>query len=498
MTRQLVTESIVLTLVGAAIGLLLGWWGLRVFEALRLNQMPRGSEVAVDATVVVFILALALLVGVVIGVIPVLHTLRIDLSQVFRADSRTGTSGRGARILRRVLAVTQIAFALVLLVGAGLLLASFRQVLAVKPGFSAANLVTGTVALPSVRYKGDPELRAFARLSLEKIRALPGVVQAGATDSIPFGHNSSDSLIYAEGYVMKPGESVISPSRIVATPGYFETMRVPLLEGRLFDARDTADSLKAVVVDQRLARKFWPDGSPVGRRMWQPTGSQDLVQPSANSRWYTVVGVVGSVKLRALVDPDERVGAYYFPNEQNPRDDLTFAVRTAGEPSAIVPALRKAITEVDPELPLFDLQTMEERIAESLVARRSPMLIALGFGAVALFLAGVGIYGVLAYMVAQRTREIGIRMALGSTAERIFKLVLREGVLLLAAGFALGLAGTFVLARYLESQLFGVRPMDPYVLAGVAATLAAAAIVACVLPAYRAARVDPIIALRQE
>jgi predicted permease len=297
---------------------------------------------------------------------------------------------------------------------------------------------------------------------------------------------------------MKPGESVISPSRIIAAPGYFEAMRVPLLEGRLFDARDTADSLKVVIVDQRLARKFWPSSSPVGKRMWKPNSPQELIQPGPNSSWYTVIGVVGSVKLRALVDPDERVGAYYFPNEQSPRDDLTFAVRTAGDPSAIVPALRKAITEVDAELPLFDLQTMEERIAESLVARRSPMLIALGFGAVALFLAGVGIYGVLAYMVAQRTRELGIRMALGSTAERIFKLVLQEGVLLLAAGFTLGIAGTLVLARYLESQLFGVRPMDPYVLAGVAAILAAAAIVACVLPACRAARVDPIIALRQE
>ena len=496
--RQMVTESLLLTICSALIGLVLGWWGMRIFTILRLNEIPRGSEIAMDGTVVVFILALAFLVGVAIGIIPVLHVLKADLNLLFRSEGRTGTSGRGARFLRNALAVAQIAFALILLVGAGLLLASFRQVLAVKPGFSAENVLTGTVALSAVQYKGDPELRTFMGRALEKIRALPGVVVAGVTDSIPFGQNSSDSVIFAEGYIMKPGESAVSPNQVVVTPGYFEAMRVPLIEGRLFDSRDTADSLNVIIVDQRLARKFWPGSSPVGRRMWRPSGPEDLLQPGANSRWYAVVGVVGSVKLRALVDPDERAGAYYFPYDQSPRSSPTFAVRTAGELPAMIPALRKSIMEVDAGLPLFDVRTMEERIDESLIARKSPMVLAMGFGLVALFLAGVGIYGVLAYAVAQRTREIGIRMALGSTAERTFKLVVGEGFMLLGAGFALGLAGTFALAKYVESLLFGVRPMDPYVLAGVAAILALAAVVACVLPAQRAARVDPVVALRQE
>jgi len=496
--RQMVTESLLLTSCSALIGLVLGWWGMRIFTILRLNEIPRGSEIAMDGTVVVFILALAFLVGVAIGIIPVLHVLKADLNLLFRSEGRTGTSGRGARFLRNALAVAQIAFALILLVGAGLLLASFRQVLAVKPGFSAENVLTGTVALSAVQYKGDPELRTFMGRALEKIRALPGVVVAGVTDSIPFGQNSSDSVIFAEGYIMKPGESAVSPNQVVVTPGYFEAMRVPLIEGRLFDSRDTADSLKVIIVDQRLARKFWPGSSPVGRRMWRPSGPEDLLQPGANSRWYTVVGVVGSVKLRALVDPDERAGAYYFPYDQSPRSSPTFAVRTAGELPAMIPALRKSIMEVDAGLPLFDVRTMEERIDESLIARKSPMVLAMGFGLVALFLAGVGIYGVLAYAVAQRTREIGIRMALGSTAERTFKLVVGEGFMLLGTGFALGLAGTFALAKYVESLLFGVRPMDPYVLAGVAAILALAAVIACVLPAQRAARVDPVVALRQE
>ena len=496
--RQMMTESLVLTISSALIGLLLGWWGMRIFSALRLNEIPRGSEIAMDGSVAIYILALAVAVGAGIGLIPVVHMHRAHLNLLFRSEGRTGTSGRGARFLRNALVVTQIAFALILLVGAGLLLASFRQVLAVKPGFAAENVLTGSVALPSVQYKGDPELRAFMNRALERIRALPGIVVAGATDSIPFGHNSSDSVILAEGYVMKPGESVVSPNQVVVTPGYFEAMRVPLIEGRLFDSRDTADSLKVIIVDQRLARKFWPDSSPVGRRMWRPGGPEDLVQPGANSRWYSVVGVVGSVKLRALVDPDERAGAYYFPYEQSPREAPTFAVRTAGELPAMIPALRKSIMEVDAGLPLFDVRTMEERIDESLIARKSPMLLAMGFGLVALFLAGVGIYGVLAYAVAQRTREIGIRMALGSTRERIFRLVAREGFMLLGIGFTLGLVGTLALAKYVESLLFGVRPVDPYVLAGVAAILALAAVIACALPAQRAARVDPVVALRQE
>jgi predicted permease len=497
MTRQLLTESVILTGAGSVAGLLLGWWGLRIVDTLRLNRLPRGSEIAVDSQVVGFILLLALGVSILIAVAPLLHTFRVDLPMALRAEGRTGTSARGTRAVRNALVITQIAFALVLLAGAGLLLSSFRHVLAVKPGFAAAGVLTGSVALPSARYRNDTELVSFARQSLERIRALPGVAAAGMTTIIPFGDSNSDSVIMAEGYVPKPGESLISPSRSVVSTGYFEAMRVPLIEGRLFDSTDAATAPKTIIVDQRLARKFWPDSSPIGKRMWQPQSPEDLVQPTEKARWYRVVGVVGSVKLRALVDPDERAGAYYFPWEQGPADDVTFAIRTAGDPSALVPALRRAVVEVDPELPVFDLRTMEERISESLISRKSPLLLALGFAVVAVFLAGIGIYGVLAYTVAQRRREIGIRMALGSSSEGIFRLIAREGLLLLAFGFTLGFAGTAGLSRYVESVLFGVRPLDPAVLAAVAGILAAVAVSACLLPAQRAARVDPITALRE-
>ncbi len=496
--RQLMTESLVLTGCSAALGFLLGFWGLKILDILGIDHMPRGSEIHVDAITVLYTLALALVIGLVIGAIPVVHAMGGDLATLLHAEGRTGTSGRRSRLVRNALVISQVAFALVLLMGAGLLLASFRRVLAVNPGFAPDHVITGTVALPRTRYKGDVEQRAFMDQALERIRAIPGVVSAGATDTIPMGDNYSDSVIMAEGYQMKPGESVISPQRSSITPGYFEAMRVPLIAGRLFDQRDNENSQKVLVIDDRLAQKFWPHTSPIGKRMWQPNSPQDLIQPSQNARWYTIVGVVGSMKVRGLVDTDERVGAYYFPFKQSTNSEMTFAVRTLGDPQSVVPAMRRAITNLDSELPLYDVHTMEQRIQESLVDRRSPMLMSTAFGIVALFLAGVGIYGVLGYTVSLRTKEIGIRMALGGTAKRIFKLILQEGFTILAIGFGLGLTGIVVLSRYLQTVLYGIKPLNPLVLGGVAILLAMVGIAACFVPARRAAKIDPVIALREE
>ena len=497
-TRQLITESVVLTLCSACLGLLLGYWGLRVLNVLGADQLPRGNEIRMDTVVVFFVLGLAFVVGLFIAAIPVVHAMKTNLSDLLRSEGRTGTSGRGARLLRKVLVVSQVAFALILLMGAGLLLASFRRVLAINPGFVSNQVLTGTVALPKVQYPGDKELRAFMDQALQRIRALPGVAAAGATDTIPMGGNYSDSVIMAEGYQMKPGESLISPQQIVVTPGYFEAMRVPLIEGRLFDESDTATSPHVLVIDQQLAHKFWPHTSPLGKRMWQPNSPQDLIQPGKDARWYTVVGVVGNMKTRALVDSDARVGAYYYPYEQNPDSMMTFAIRTAGASTSVASAVRGVITGLDSGLPLYDVAPLQERLQQSLVERKSPMLLAMVFAGVALLLAGVGIYGVLAYTVTLRTKEIGIRMALGGTAERIFKLILQEGILILVIGFGLGLVGTLALDRYLQSILYGVKPFSPFVLASVTGALAITGIIACLVPAQRATRIDPVVALRQE
>ena len=496
-TRQLLTESLLVTSAGAAVGVLLGAWGLRLLNLLHIDRIPRGAQISLDRTGALYVLGLSLMAAAAIGAIPLAQGLRVNLTSVLRDDARTGSRGRGGRVLQNGLAVAQVAFALVLLMGAGLPTASFRQVIAIHPGFVPDEVVTGSLALPAARYRDAAALRAFADRALEKVRALPGVVQAGITNTIPFGSDFNDSVILAEGYTMQPGESLISGDNMSVTPGYFEAMRVPLREGRVFDGRDTPDSPRVIVIDERLARKFFPGTSPVGRRMWRPTGPEAFKNPEQGT-YYTIVGVVGSVKLRALVDVEERIGSYYFPFSQNTDSGVTFAVRTAVDPEAVAAGIRRVVGEVDPELPVFDALTMRQRIDGSLTSRRSPMLLSLGFAAVALLLAAVGIYGVLAYLVSRRTREIGIRVALGSDAARTFRLVFSEGAAIVALGLAVGVLGSWGLSRYLASLLYAVRPLDPAIMALVALIMTAVALLATTLPAWRAARVDPIIALRQE
>jgi predicted permease len=402
-------------------------------------------------------------------------------------------------MLRNGLVVGQVGFALVLLVGAGLLLASFRQVLALDPGFQQGRRVlTAKISLPDARYAEGNALRAFTARILERARSLPGVAQAGATDIIPLGGSYSSSVIIAEGYEMKPGESVVSPSRIVATSGYFKAMGIPLIEGRTFDERDTEEALPAIIVDRQLAERFWPNESALGKRLYRPNSPKDLLAITEETEFLTVVGVVGYVRFRSLVEPDEPVGAYYYPYEQMPRRRICLAIKTAGDPSTLVGALRRELAQIDPQLPLYDIHTMQERLDETLVTRRSPVLLALVFGAVALFLSALGIYGVLAYLVTQRTKEIGIRVAMGSDAKSIFRLILREGLAIVAIGFAIGIGGALAMSRSIESLLFGVRPLDATVMLSSATILAIVALIACSVPAARATRIDPVEALNAE
>jgi predicted permease len=275
-------------------------------------------------------------------------------------------------------------------------------------------------------------------------------------------------------------------------------MGIPLEKGRHFDERDTEDTGRTIIIDERLAGKFWPDDNPVGKRMYFPTNPADLLAITEETVFYTVVGVVGDVRLKGLVDTEERVGTHYLPYEQAPRRTLTLAVKTVPTPTSLVGSVRRELGGIDPELPFYDVQTMQERLDASLVTRRSPMLLAMIFGAVALLLAAIGIYGVLAYLVTQRTKEIGIRLALGSDAKRVFGLVLKEGLAILAIGFALGIGGALALARSIESVLFGVQPLDAAVLVSATTLLAVVALVACSLPATRATRINPVVALNSE
>ena len=495
LTRQLLTETVVLTIAGGGLGLILGQGMLAGLTRLGLDRLPRGTEIHMDAVVVLFTLGLALLVGLLIGLVPVLQLRHMNLNQAFREESRSGTSGRATRTVRRLLVTSQVAFAFMLLVGAGLLFTSFRRVVAIDPGFRPEGVLTARVAPPPARYKEDADLRTFGTRLLERVRSSGAVRQTGLVSHIPFGSDFSDSVILAEGYQPKPGESLISPYSVNVTPGYFEAMSIPLVEGRLFSEGDTPESPKVIIVDEKLARRFWGRSSPIGRRLFKPDSPQDLTTPGPKARWFTVVGVVREIRMAGFVAADDRVGAYYTPFAQDPFRTMTLAIRASGSRSDLVAGVRAAVRSIDPELPLFSVMTLEDRMSDTLVDRRTPMVLALGFAIVALFLAAIGIYGVLAFQVSQRTREIGIRMALGSNARGIFGLVIKEGLALLGVGFVAGLAGALAIRRTMETQLYGVTGMDPAVLAAVAVVLGCVAVAACSLPARRAARISPLLAL---
>jgi predicted permease len=370
-------------------------------------------------------------------------------------------------------------------------------VLAIDPGFRADGVLTSQISLPAARYADDAALRsAFERL-LSGLRAIPGVTAAGLTNSLPFGGDYSDSVILAEGYRMAPGESLISPSQIVVSEGLVEALGMSVVRGRAFDARDGAGAPRTVIVDEPLAERFWAGQDPIGRRMYFPNDPNDILRTPADDEWLTVVGVVRAVRLRALASGGTSglFGACYLPLAQSPDRGVALVVRTDQTPQGLTPGVRAAVRGVDPAVPVYDVATMTERLDGALTDRRTPMILAVAFAGVALLLAAVGLYGVLAYQVAQRSREIGIRMALGASAPGIFQMVLREGGMVVGAGAVMGLVGAWLLRQTLQAQLYEVDAMDPRVLALVALVLAAVALVACVLPARRAASTDPAQAL---
>jgi predicted permease len=497
--RQLVTEALLLTIIGGALGLVLGYWSLDALAWLGLSDLPRAHEIRMDGAVFAFTLGLAALLGVVVGAAPVVQLARVSLSGVLREEGRTGTAGRGARYVRRGLVVSQVAIAFVLLIGAGLLLTSFQRLLGVDPGFVPEHVLTvRTHPMPSA-YPDDAALTAYTNRALERLRALPGIESVGATSFLPFSWNASSSVVVAEGYTPAPGESVVSPSQLYVTPGYLEALKVQLKRGRFFTDADGTDTTRAIILDERLAEKFWPGADPIGRRMYLPERPEDIVTPRPDVKYMQVVGVVGTVKLKGLVEGEHaRAGAYYMPYAQSPSREISFAIRSRGDLASTTAAVERALAEIDPAVKAYDVFAMSERISRSLDQRRAPMVLSIAFGVVALLLASVGLYGVLAYQVSQRTREIGIRMALGSDPGSILRLVLGEGVALVAVGLAGGLAGAVLLRGVIASQLYGVGALDPLVMVAAIVVLAATSLTASFGPARRAAKVSPVVALSQQ
>ena len=499
LARQLLTESVVLTGAGGSMGLLIGYWGMSLLETIGIDRLPRAQEIAMDGTVIGATLLLALVVGLLIGIIPVTGALRTDIGSVFREDGITGTSSKGALFVRRALVTTQVAVALVLLIGAGLMLASFQEILGLDLGYETPNVLTGQATLPLARYVDGPDMRGFADEFLAEIRAVPGVVHAGATSVFPLSGTYTDSVVLAEGHIMQPGESLLSPAQVRVTPGYLEAMGIELIQGRYFDDTDVPGVFRAVIVDQRLADRFWPDINPLAKRLHYPSDGGNITAITEQTVFLNVVGVVENIALRdVVIEEGDSVGTYYLPYAQSPTRNLTFAVKTTGAPGAVAGPIRAALARIDSQLPFFNVRSMEDRLADVVGPRRTPVVLALGFAVVALFLAAVGVYGVLAYLVTTRTREIGIRLALGSGAPQVFRLVLREGLNIVGVGVALGLLGSYALRSALQSQLYGVEPLDPMVWGAVAGLLIVVALLACVLPAHRATRVNPVVALSQQ
>jgi predicted permease len=487
---QMLTESLVLALLGGVLGVIVGWLAVRGFSSFAMPDLPRSAEIAVDATTLLAAFGVAAVAGLLFGALPVARLFRADLSSVFRDEGRSGTASRATHAWRGALVVAQVALAFALLVGAGLMIASFARTLGVDPGFRPTNVLTAAVSLPVTRYADAAARRNFSDQLLERVRAVPGVESADITDVLPFGGSYNASAVMAEGYEPGPGESLVAPVNSRVGVEYFDAMGIRVRAGRAFDRGDIAGALPVAIVDRTLAQRYWPNEDAIGRRIAPGVPIDGMA-----AEFRTIVGVVDDVRVRSLTG-DEPIGHFYVPVAQEPTAQPFIVVRTALPPETITNALRTAVLDLDADLPLHGVRTLETRLAESLAAERLRMILLGAFGVLALFLAATGLYGVLAYSVAQRQAEIGIRMALGSSAAAIFALVLRQGARLVAIGLAFGVIGSIVLGRIVRSMLYGVAPADPVVLLGVLAALTATAFAACVLPARRAMQVEPMSAMR--
>ncbi|HSL72689.1 MAG TPA: FtsX-like permease family protein, partial [Longimicrobiales bacterium] len=438
-------------------------------------------------------LGLSIIAGLFFGTIPVVRVLRGSLTSVFREQGRTGTASRKALAVRGGLVVAQVSTAFALLIAAGLMIASFLRTLQVETGFTAENLITASVALSPTRYTNAEQRTAAQEQILARVRAIPGVAAAGATDVLPFTSDRNSSAFSPADYVPQPGESVYAPVNSAVSPGYFEAMGIELVRGRWFDHTDTRQSQRVFVIDEWLANRYWPGQDPIGKQAFEGVRGIGL---DDDIELRTIVGVVKNVRV-AGYNGDQPNGHFYYAAPQRSIARFYVVIRTRVEPTSLVGALRAAVTGYDPDLPVYDVQTMKERMADSLAADRLRLFLVIGFAFIALFLSAVGLYGVLAYTVTQRTSEMGIRMALGSSAREIFRLVLIHGLRLTAIGLGIGLTASLALSRLIRGLLFNVQPNDPLVFVSVLVVLAVTAALACLLPARRATRIDPLVALKE-
>jgi putative ABC transport system permease protein len=485
LARQLLTECLLLAMTGSAAGLLLASWLISLFGSLdstnALGEMGRVAAITIDLRALGFTFLITLVTGLLFGLLPALRLSRTDLNVSLKEDGRGG--GLHGRSLRNALMVSEVALAIVLLIGAGLLIRSFAKLLDVDPGYRAENLLTGRIALPP-RYRDNSQRAQFYERILQRLTALPGVAAVGATSHLPLTGYNMGATLRVEGRSLQPGEREPSAPIARVNPDYFRTMGISLRAGRLINDSDTQDSPGVALLSETLARRLFPNEDSLGKRL------------SVAGMNTTVIGVVNDIRYTGLDGEIEQ--AVYLSYRQLPRSGMALVLRGAVEPLSLAPALRNAVREIDPALPVYDVMTMNERLSNSVAARRFNLLLLGGFAALALLLAGVGVYGVISYVVTQRTYEIGIRMALGAQSADVARLFVKQGMALVLRGVALGSVGAFALTRVMKSLLFGVGATDPLTFAVITLLLISVALLACWIPARRATKVDLMITLRRD
>ncbi len=488
LVRQMLFESLLLALLGGAAGLLLANYSRYALSWLDPGAIPRLEETSLDARALGFTMALAFLTSLIFGLAPALQAARTDVNQQLK-EGGAGSQSSGELRLRSLLVVTEVALATVLLVGAGLMIRSFARLLEVDTGLKAENVLTAQLSLSQAKYTEDHQVAAFYQQLLERLKAQPGILSAGAISILPFSGVSGDYGFGVEGYTPpSPGVEPDEEAREVA-PGYFRTLGIRLLRGRLLDESDGADSPKVALVSESLARKYWGERDPIGGRI-------KLWGLDSDGPWWTVVGVVGDVRHFGLEAETKPI--LYLPNTQRTVRRMAIVVRAEADPAAMANVVSRQVFALDPEQPVSHMKTMERLISTSAAGPRFRTLLIGLFAGLAILLAAVGLYGVISYTIGQRTREIGIRMALGASPGNVLSLVVRQGMTLALGGLALGLCASWALTRLIKDFLFNVSATDPATFAAIAAMLACVALLACYLPARRAMKVDPMVALRRQ
>jgi predicted permease len=491
--RQLLTESVLLAVCGGGLGIIFALVSVHWTRVLGPRSVPRLADVGIRGDALLFTLLISVASGILFGLAPALRVASVNLLSTLK-DSERGSAGTSAmwgrgNNLRRLLVIAELAMSVVVLIVAGLLLRSFAQLQQVAPGFNPNNVLTLELTMSGDKYKDPQVLRSTFHELWQRLERLPGVVSAGGVSSLPLSESYAWGPINVEGHILPPGEKFVNADERVVSGHYFETMQIPLLKGRLFNDQDTADKPRVLVVDEYMAQQLWPNEDPLGKRV----SISDL---AATPEWATVIGVVGRVKQYAL-DADSRM-ALYMEEDQFIARAMNIALRTNTDPASMASAVNHELHDLDRDLPSYRVITMDQRIAESLSRRRFTTVLLALFAGLALALATVGIYGVMAYLVSQGTRELGIRMALGATQPEILRMVIRQGLALALFGVGIGLIAAVAFARLVSGLLFGVRSTDPVTFGAIAILLTAVALLASYIPARRAARIDPMISLRCE